>query len=73
MAGADAGSSDRPPEPMHEVQEEVDRLPERYRAPVVLCYLEGLTHEEAAIRLRLPASTVRVRLMRVRVRGCATG
>ena len=68
MAGADAGSSDRPPEPMHEVQEEVDRLPERYRAPVVLCYLEGLTHEEAAIRLRLPASTVRVRLMRARSR-----
>ena len=68
MAEANAWSSDRPPEPMHEVQEEVDRLPERYRAPVVLCYLEGLTHEEAAIRLRLPASTVRVRLMRARSR-----
>ena len=68
MAGADAGSSDRPAEPMPEVQEEVDRLPERYRAPVVLCYLEGLTQEEAAIRLRLPASTVRVRLMRARTR-----
>jgi RND family efflux transporter MFP subunit len=56
------------PEPIPEVHEEVDRLPEHYRAPVVLCYLEGLTQEEAAIRLRLPASTVRVRLMRARSR-----
>ena len=68
MREAKAGSSDHPPEPIPEVQEEVDRLPERYRAPIVLCYLEGLTHEEAASRLRLPASTVRVRLMRARSR-----
>ncbi len=26
---------------------ELGRLPERFRAPVVLCYLEGRTHEEA--------------------------
>jgi RND family efflux transporter MFP subunit len=67
-AEANAWSVDHPPEPTPEVQEEVDRLPERYRAPIVLCYLEGLTQEEAAIRLRLPASTVRVRLMRARSR-----
>ncbi len=59
---------DHPPDPIPKVQEEVDRLPERYRAPIVLCYLEGLTNEEAACRLRLPASTVRVRLMRARLR-----
>jgi RND family efflux transporter MFP subunit len=67
-AEANAGSPHRSPELIPEVQEEVDRLPERYRAPIVLCYLEGLTQDEAAIRLRLPASTVRVRLMRARSR-----
>ncbi|MBY0397513.1 MAG: RNA polymerase subunit sigma-70, partial [Thermoleophilia bacterium] len=30
------------------VFEEVGHLPDKYRAPVVLCYLEGLTHDEAA-------------------------
>ena len=30
------------------LHEEVNRLPAKYRAPVVLCYFEGRTHEEAA-------------------------
>ncbi len=57
-----------PPELLPEVQEEVDRLPERYRAPIVLCYLEGLTQEEAASQLRIPVGTVKVRLSRGRDR-----
>ena len=44
------------------------RLSEKYRAPVVLCHLEGLTHEEAAERLRWPVGTVRSRLARARDR-----
>jgi RNA polymerase sigma factor (sigma-70 family) len=47
---------------------ELDRLPERYRVPIVLCYLEGLACEEAAQRLRLPVGTVKSRLARGRDR-----
>src|SRR5262249_47653184 len=50
------------------LHEEVARLPERYRIPVVLCDLEGLTHKEAADRLHCPPSTIGVRLMRARER-----
>jgi RNA polymerase sigma factor (sigma-70 family) len=48
------------------LHQEVGRLPERYRAPIVLCYLEGLTHDEAAARLSWPVGTVRSRLSRGR-------
>ena len=43
---------------------EIDRLPGPFRLPVVLCYFEGLTLDEAAQRLRCPAGTVRSRLAR---------
>lgn len=48
------------------LHEELLRLPERYRAPLVLCYLEGLTHEQAALRLGRPLTTVRSWLVRGR-------
>jgi RND family efflux transporter MFP subunit len=51
-----------------EIQEEVDRLPEKYRAAVVLCDLEGLSDEEAAGVLRIPLGTVKIRLSRARKR-----
>jgi RND family efflux transporter MFP subunit len=57
-----------PPDLLPEVQEEVDRLPERYRSPIVLCYLEGRTHDEAASQLRIPVGTVKIRLSRGRER-----
>src|SRR5262249_38930205 len=47
-----------------ELFEEIDRLPEVYRQPVVLCYLGGLTAEEAARRLGCPRGTILSRLSR---------
>jgi RNA polymerase sigma factor (sigma-70 family) len=48
------------------LDEEVSRLPEKYRAAVVLCYLEGRTYEEAARQIGCPRGTVAVRLKRGR-------
>jgi hypothetical protein len=50
------------------LDEAIAGLPEKYRAPVVLCYLEGRTNEEAARELGCPKGTVAVRLMRARER-----
>jgi RNA polymerase sigma factor (sigma-70 family) len=50
------------------LHEELSRLPERYRVPLVLCELEGLSYQEAARRLRCPVGTVGVRLRRARER-----
>ena len=50
------------------VDEEVNRLPERFRTAVVLCYLEGKTVDEAARLLGCPRGTVASRLARARAR-----
>jgi uncharacterized protein (TIGR03067 family) len=50
------------------LHQEVNRLPERYRLPFVLCYLEGKTNEEAATLLGWPKGTVLSSLSRARER-----
>jgi RNA polymerase sigma factor (sigma-70 family) len=60
-----------PPEELGEdvkavLDEEMVALPEKYRAPLVLCYLEGLTNEAAAERLGWPTGSMSYRLARGR-------
>ena len=68
-AGRNLVSHDQGPDlTAREIWEEVGRLPDNLRSAVVLCYLEGLTHEQAADRLGWPVGTVRSRLSRARGR-----
>jgi RNA polymerase sigma factor (sigma-70 family) len=50
------------------LDEELLRLPDRYRVPLVLCYLKGATRDEAARELGCPPATVKSRLARGRDR-----
>jgi RNA polymerase sigma factor (sigma-70 family) len=45
---------------------ELDRLPEKYRAPLLLCYWAGKTQEEAALELGWTRAAVKERLARAR-------
>ena len=70
----DAGSGVAAAEPVvareqaEALHDEISRLPAALRLPIVLCYFDGLTIEEAAGRLRWPNGTVRSRLARARDR-----
>src|SRR5262249_54354144 len=50
------------------LHEELGRLPEKQRVPLLLCYLEGKTQDEAARQLGWTAATLKGRLARGRQR-----
>ena len=50
------------------VREELGQLAVADRQPLTLCYLNGLTHEEAARQIGCPVGTIKARLVRARRR-----
>ena len=54
------------PDDLAALHDELARLPDRYRLPVLLCLVEGLTHPAAAARLGWPVGTVAGRLSRAK-------
>ncbi len=48
------------------LDQELNRLPRKYRMPLILCYLKGRTHDQAAEEMACPVGTVRSRLARGR-------
>ena len=63
-AAVPVAAFDRPAESV--VDDELHRLPDRYRLPIVCCGLDGMTMKEAAAALGWPAGTVATRLNRGR-------
>jgi RNA polymerase sigma-70 factor (ECF subfamily) len=59
-------SSDQGAEDVVLLRRAIAALPERYRAVVVLCDLEGKTYEQAAVVVECAVGTVRSRLHRAR-------
>jgi RNA polymerase sigma factor (sigma-70 family) len=51
----------------HLLDQELSRLPDKYRVAIVLCDLEGKTRKEAARQLGVPEGTLAARLARGRV------
>jgi RNA polymerase sigma factor (sigma-70 family) len=66
QASSAPAEADLPCEWRPVLHEEIARLPAKYRTPMVLCYLQGRTHEQAALELGWAKGTVAGRLARAR-------
>jgi RNA polymerase sigma factor (sigma-70 family) len=49
-------------EVLEALKEELQRLPEKYRVPLLLCYFDGRTHAEAARTIGLPRGSMAKRI-----------
>ena len=56
-----------------DLEDALKALPADFRRAIWLCYYDGLTHEEAAVKLGCPVGTVRSRLARPRAAPSAAG
>ncbi|RUL89149.1 RNA polymerase sigma factor [Tautonia sociabilis] len=68
LPGSPEGAGPERSEVLAALDDEIARLPEAQRRPIVLCYLSGLTIDQAADRLGIPVGTARSRLARGRDR-----
>jgi RNA polymerase sigma factor (sigma-70 family) len=66
VAAPVSASGERGQEEFRLLDEELQRLPEKYRIPLVLSYLQGMTNQEIAVRMGCPIGTVFTRLARGR-------
>jgi RNA polymerase sigma factor (sigma-70 family) len=66
LPGEEPGDTVQREELRRLLDEELGRLPEKYRSPLVLCYLEGATYDQVAERLGCPKGTLSTRLTRAR-------
>ena len=66
MSQPEAGQEDPQDGLHHLLDEELARLPDKYRVPVVLCDLEGRPRREVALQLKIPEGTLSSRLTTAR-------
>ncbi|MFO0850580.1 MAG: sigma-70 family RNA polymerase sigma factor [Gemmataceae bacterium] len=64
LPGRPEADAPGPPEDFAVLHDELARLPEAYRVPILLCHLHGLTQAEAAKQLGVPLGTVATRVRR---------
>jgi RNA polymerase sigma factor (sigma-70 family) len=68
LANRDPRAADENQADCEALHDEINRLPERLRAPIVLCYFQGQTYDAAAQQLGTTPVAVRGRLVRARER-----
>jgi RNA polymerase sigma factor (sigma-70 family) len=61
-SAGDSGTDLETQEVHQVVREELHRLPDKYRVPLVLCYLDGRTHDEAARAIGMPRGSIAKRI-----------